>query len=86
MLVDPGMDITWNCKAVARPAATYTWYKNGQILQPVAGKITIRRNVLEILTADEDDEGMYQCAATNSHGTNFTTGQLKVLCKLQYCF
>ena len=27
------------------------------------------------------DEGMYQCAATNQHGTTFSTGQLKVLCK-----
>ena len=33
---------------------------------------------------DKDrDEGMYQCSATNMHGTAFGTGQLKVLC--EYC-
>ena len=27
-----------------------------------------------------DDEGMYQCGATNNYGTVFSTGELRVLC------
>lgn len=82
MFADPGMTITWNCKAVARPAAIYSWYKNGVLLGNNPGQIEIVRNVLTILAVDKDrDEGMYQCAATNQHGTTFSTGQLKVLCK-----
>ena len=27
----------------------------------------------------EKDEGMYQCAATNQHGTTYSTGQLKII-------
>ncbi|XP_060571798.1 contactin-like [Ruditapes philippinarum] len=40
----------------------------------------VRGNVLTIVSVvKERDEGMYQCAATNQHGTTFSTGQLKVL-------
>lgn len=82
MFADPGMTITWNCKAVARPSATYSWYKNGVLLENKPGHIEIARNILKIVQVTiERDEGMYQCAATNQHGTTFSSGQLKVLCK-----
>ncbi|XP_045161359.2 contactin-like isoform X2 [Mercenaria mercenaria] len=80
VFADPGMTITWNCKAVARPSATYSWYKNGNLLRNTPGWIEIQKNVLKIIQVTKDrDEGMYQCAATNQHGTTFSTGQLKVL-------
>ncbi|XP_053378888.1 contactin-like isoform X2 [Mercenaria mercenaria] len=80
MFADPGMTIHWNCKAVARPSATYSWYKNGKLLADVQGHIEIRSNVLTIKgVIKARDEGMYQCAATNQHGTTFSTGQLRVL-------
>lgn len=76
------MTIRWKCKAVARPAATYSWYKNGVLVKNIQGQIEVRSNVLTIYSVvKERDEGMYQCAATNQHGTTFSTGQLKVLCK-----
>ncbi|XP_060571800.1 contactin-3-like [Ruditapes philippinarum] len=80
MFTDPGMTVNWKCKAVARPAATYSWYKNGVLLKNIPGQLEITGNILKILQATEGrDEGMYQCAATNQHGTAFSTGQLKVL-------
>jgi hypothetical protein len=83
MFTDPGMTVNWKCKAVARPAATYSWYKNGVLLKNIPGQLEITGNILKILQATEGrDEGMYQCAATNQHGTAFSTGQLKVLCKI----
>lgn len=36
-LVDENQDVTWRCKSVARPIATYSWYKNGEPIQHVAG-------------------------------------------------
>ncbi|KAL4221262.1 ATP-dependent RNA helicase ddx25 [Mactra antiquata] len=79
-LADPGQTLKWRCAAVARPAAVYTWYKDGELIETVPGKIEIKRNLLLIHNVDiTRDEGMYQCGATNVHGTTFSYGQLKVL-------
>ena len=82
MVVDPNQRVQWRCKAVARPKATYTWYKNGEMLQTVPGEIEVTGNQLYIRAVEKErDEGMYQCGATNLHGTTFSTGRLKVVCK-----
>ena len=82
MFADPGMRLEWHCKAVGRPKPDYTWYKDGQLLKTIPGQIEIYRNVLTIQSVNSDrDEGMYQCAATNQHGTTYDSGQLKILCK-----
>lgn len=79
-MADPGQNLRWRCKAVARPAATYSWYKDGEPIKNVPGVIEVNRNYLMIYNVDaERDEGMYQCGATNVHGTTFSYGQLKVL-------
>ncbi|KAK3583433.1 hypothetical protein CHS0354_025554 [Potamilus streckersoni] len=80
MHVDPGATIRWRCKAVARPNPTYTWYKNGKLITEISGEIEVRNNYLYIKAVDKTrDEGMYQCGATNKHGTVYSTGQLRVL-------
>jgi hypothetical protein len=80
--VDPGQEVTWRCKSVARPAASYSWYKNGELIKNQPGVMEVYRDYLKIFNVDAvRDEGMYQCGATNVHGTTFTYGQLKVLCK-----
>ena len=87
MFADPGMTINWYCKAVARPAATYSWYKNGVLLKHIPGEVEIKANFLKINQATVGrDEGMYQCAATNQHGTAFSTGQLKILCRSYFVY
>ena len=84
MFVDPNQQVEWRCKAVARPKATYTWYKNGEVLQPIPGEIEVSGNILTIRAVQKErDEGMYQCGASNLHGTTFSTGRLKVVC--EYC-
>ena len=85
MFVDPDQEVQWRCKAVARPKAIYTWYKNGEVLQPIPGEIEVSGNILTIRAVQKErDEGMYQCGATNLHGTTFSTGRLKVVC--EYCY
>ena len=80
--MDPGQSLKWGCKAVARPRAIYRWYKNGEPMEEIPGEIEITGTRLWIASVDKDrDEGMYQCSATNAHGTTFSTGRLKVLCK-----
>ena len=85
MFVDPNQQVQWRCKAVARPKAIYTWYKNGEVLQPIPGEIEVLGNILTIRAVQKErDEGMYQCGASNLHGTTFSTGRLKVVC--EYCY
>ncbi|CAL1529096.1 unnamed protein product [Lymnaea stagnalis] len=76
--VDVGSRLTWHCEAAGRPTPTYQWYKNGEVLKSSPG-ITVDVNTLTITTVDgKRDNGTYQCAASNSFGTTFTTAQLRV--------
>ncbi len=51
-----------------------------QILPDDVNRVIISNNVLTIKTLNaERDDGMYQCAASNTHGTRYSSGQLKVL-------
>ncbi|XP_041348277.1 contactin-like [Gigantopelta aegis] len=78
--VDVGSKLIWYCEADGRPIPTYSWYKNGQPITNVSGVISASRNRLVIEKLDKDrDSGMYQCAATNSHGTTLSSGQIRVL-------
>ena len=87
MFVDPGQSLKWRCMAVARPKATYVWYKDGVVIKAVPGTVDIIGTTLYISSIDKDrDEGMYQCSATNIHGTTFSTGRLKVLCTFYFYF
>ena len=80
--MDPAQLVKWRCKAVARPRAQYVWYKNGEVLSSEAGVLEVTGNILVIFSVDQDrDEGMYQCSATNVHGTTYSAGRLKVMCK-----
>ena len=87
MFVDPAQAVKWRCKAVARPLATYVWYKNGEVLQSIPGEMEVKGTLLHIYSVDQEKhEGMYQCSASNIHGTTFSTGRLKVLCKILYYY
>ena len=57
-LIDPGKTIKWRCKAVGRPNPTYSWYKNGELVEidpghvDVLGGELIISNVSGILFSD----------------------------------
>lgn len=47
----------------------------------------INRNTLTLRNANKQKhEGMYQCAATNVHGSSLSAAQIRVLCKEHYLF
>ncbi|XP_078332403.1 contactin-5-like isoform X2 [Crassostrea virginica] len=80
--LDEGTETTWRCLAYGKPTPQYSWYKNGVMLDPLAtgNNIQITRNTMTIRNANKKDhEGMYQCAATNVHGTSFSAAQIRVL-------
>ena len=81
MHVDINSQLSWRCEAVARPRATFKWYKNSKPITPIPGKIEMNSNVLKLTNLEETDSGMYQCAASNVYGSVFSGAQLRVLCK-----
>ncbi|ELT90327.1 hypothetical protein CAPTEDRAFT_180331 [Capitella teleta] len=83
---DIGTDLTWRCQAGGNPSPQYHWLKNTEILsndtipEEDRGRIIVNNNVLIIRNLDpERDNGMYQCQATNMLGTEYSTGELRVL-------
>lgn len=79
MHMDINSQLTWRCEAVARPRATFKWYKNSKPITPIPGKIEMNSNVLKLTNLEETDSGMYQCAASNVYGSVFSGAQLRVL-------
>ncbi|CAL1534452.1 unnamed protein product [Lymnaea stagnalis] len=78
--IDIGLPLTWRCEAVGVPRPTYHWYKNGILLTNTENDIEVRNNILAITETHPDKhQGMYQCGATNVHGTTLSTAQLRVL-------
>lgn len=78
--------LVWECEAFGLPKVTYSWFKNGEEisqsnLSPLdLARYTIKENRFIIDSVQrERDIGMYQCRATNQHGSAFSSAQLRVL-------
>lgn len=91
-LVDKHMDnrgeLTWTCEAFGIPDVSYSWFRNGQLLDMQTlppddiDRYSIQDNVLNIKYLDpEKDSGMYQCRARNQLKTVYSSAQLRVLCE-----
>ncbi|XP_029636618.1 contactin [Octopus sinensis] len=78
-LLDIGSQLTWQCEAHAKPAAVYSWYKNGEQMKSVSGRVIVHNNIMTILKISKEDDGMYQCEAKNDYGSALSAGQLRVL-------
>ena len=74
------------CRVVAQPAVTaVTWYKNGAAVIRTSGRIsngTVDHPSLTISNVVKEDEGSYECNATNRLGTSGNTTILIVRCRL----
>ncbi|XP_014224129.1 contactin [Trichogramma pretiosum] len=84
--VDNHGDLTWICEAFGIPDVSYTWYRNGEIIDYLnmppedRDRYIIQDNVLKIKSLDpEKDEAMYQCEAKNQLKTRYSSAQLRVL-------
>lgn len=96
-LVDKHMDnrghLTWTCEAFGVPDVSYSWFRNGQLLDMFTlpdqdkNRYTIQDNVLTINSLEpEKDQGMYQCRANNHLKAVYSAAQLRVLCESFYLF
>ncbi|XP_057652877.1 contactin [Diorhabda carinulata] len=84
--MDSKSELVWTCEAFGIPDVNYTWWKNGrQLVQGYLdiedrGRIKIQDNVLTISYLDQErDPGMYQCRASNTLKTSYSSAQLRVL-------
>ncbi|XP_072402624.1 contactin [Diabrotica undecimpunctata] len=84
--MDSKGELIWTCEAFGIPDVNYTWWRNGrQLVQGYMdredrGRIKIQDNVLIISYLDQErDPGMYQCRASNTLKTTYSSAQLRVL-------
>ncbi|XP_055860986.1 contactin-like isoform X2 [Biomphalaria glabrata] len=78
--IDVNQEFVWFCEAQGLPAPVYSWYKDGLPIQHQPGNIEVHVNVLKIYKAQQTQhQGMYQCSASNTHGTTLTSAQLRIL-------
>ncbi|CAA9998770.1 unnamed protein product [Nesidiocoris tenuis] len=89
-LADKHMDnqaiLTWTCEAFGIPDVTYSWFRNGELLEleklppEERDRYLIQDNVLTIKYLDPiRDPAMYQCRAKNVLKTKYSSAQLRVL-------
>lgn len=78
--------LNWECEAFGLPKVIYAWYKNGEELKPNtlspldSARYSIKDNKFSIDSVQrERDSGMYQCKATNQHGSAFSSAQLRII-------
>ncbi|XP_026687837.1 contactin-like, partial [Diaphorina citri] len=84
--MDNQADLTWTCEAFGVPDVTYSWFRNGELLNSETlpledqDRYFIQDNVLTIRYLNpERDPAMYQCRAKNQLKTRYSSAQLRVL-------
>ncbi|KAF4078298.1 hypothetical protein AMELA_G00197800 [Ameiurus melas] len=68
----------WECKASGKPKPSYSWLKNGELLN-TEDRIHIENGALTVVSVNLSDAGMYQCVAENKHGIIYFSAELVVL-------
>ena len=85
-------NLTWICEAFGVPDVTYSWLKNGRLLDNTTlapedlNRYFVHENILRIEHLDEKrDSAMYQCRAKNQLKMTYSSAQLRVLCTFPFC-
>ena len=71
----------FQCVAVGPPDPSYTWTRLGEGLPPGA-IVSSDATELHLFSVTVEDEGVYQCNASNVYGTITGQGSLTLLGKL----
>ena len=76
-----GMQIRLSCGANGKPDPTFTWYKDGHLIQSM-GRLQVTNNVgmssLVIQEAEIEDSGMYKVIAKNRAGEISTEAEVVI--------
>uniref|UniRef100_A0A673A3D7 Uncharacterized protein n=1 Tax=Sphaeramia orbicularis TaxID=375764 RepID=A0A673A3D7_9TELE len=78
LLYSPGETVRLDCQAEGIPTPTVTWSMNGQ---PITGtpRRSVSGGVLRLMDVEFGDTAVYQCEATNKHGSILTNTYLHVV-------
>lgn len=78
--IDKGGTLAWLCVADGSPKPTIEWLKNGKVIKNGdISNVQVDSSILTLTNVQEDNAGMYQCAAKNEHGKVYSSGQLRVI-------
>ncbi|XP_066571220.1 vascular endothelial growth factor receptor kdr-like isoform X2 [Amia ocellicauda] len=77
--VNSSSTLTLACYAEGTPRPHVTWYKNGQLVQVAPGITLTPEGLLIIERVKKDDEGLYECLASNVEGEVKTAAVITVL-------
>ncbi|XP_054695149.1 vascular endothelial growth factor receptor kdr-like isoform X1 [Grus americana] len=69
--------IILECKVGGTPEPQITWRKNGYPISAASG-ISMENNTLVIERVKKDDEGLYECKASNDMGQDSTSAFIKI--------
>ncbi|XP_010192241.1 PREDICTED: vascular endothelial growth factor receptor kdr-like, partial [Mesitornis unicolor] len=69
--------IILECKVSGTPDPQITWRKNGYPISAASG-ISMENNTLVIERVKKDDEGLYECRASNDMGQDSTSAFIKI--------
>ena len=60
-----GGEAVFQCVAVGLPIPAISWQRNGIVLHPISGLVSIRGGYLQLLSVEPETAGTYTCVATN---------------------
>ncbi|XP_067404381.1 vascular endothelial growth factor receptor kdr-like isoform X2 [Emydura macquarii macquarii] len=69
--------IILECKVNGTPVPHIVWWKNGYPISPASG-VSMENNTLVIERVKKDDEGLYECKASNEMGHDSTSAFIKI--------
>ncbi|XP_029995279.1 neural cell adhesion molecule L1.1-like isoform X3 [Sphaeramia orbicularis] len=81
LLYSPGETVRLDCQAEGIPTPTVTWSMNGQPITEVDDepRRSVSGGVLRLMDVEFGDTAVYQCEATNKHGSILTNTYLHVV-------
>ncbi|XP_066519183.1 neural cell adhesion molecule L1-like protein isoform X2 [Hoplias malabaricus] len=75
-----GADVVIKCSASGNPAPTVTWRVNGRPLSEVpASNRRVHDDTIFLHNASPSDSAVYQCEASNRHGTILTNANIMIM-------
>ncbi|XP_069468649.1 vascular endothelial growth factor receptor kdr-like isoform X2 [Ambystoma mexicanum] len=78
LAVNSSSTLHLECRVDGRPAPTITWLKDGYRMKPASGISLLTNNSLIIDRVKKEDEGMYECKASNEMGQVSTSAYVTV--------
>uniref|UniRef100_UPI0035900F05 neuronal cell adhesion molecule-like isoform X1 n=1 Tax=Myxine glutinosa TaxID=7769 RepID=UPI0035900F05 len=80
-LIEPGQSTAIVCRVGGRPNSQIRWMRNGTPIEEIAGEANVKvdRDTIEFHDLPEGSTGVYQCEASNRHGSLLANAFINVL-------